>query len=54
MGRQVCEVAQEFSDQAIALIPIRQTYNFAVHPYVKDVPPLQNSLVRVRGIWLDK
>ncbi len=52
--RLYCEVAQEFSDQAIALIPIRQTYNFAVHPYVKDVPPLQNSLVRVRGIWLDK
>ncbi|GAA5232796.1 hypothetical protein FOZ76_01720 [Verticiella sediminum] len=49
-----CDVAQVFSEEAIALIPIRATYNAISHPYVKGVPPLQNSLIRVRGIWLDK
>ncbi|OKO71787.1 ABC transporter substrate-binding protein, partial [Bradyrhizobium sp. AS23.2] len=49
-----CDIAQVFSDDAIALIPIRATYNAVSHPYVKDVPPMQNSLIRVRSIWLDK
>jgi 4-phytase/acid phosphatase/peptide/nickel transport system substrate-binding protein len=49
-----CDIAQIFSDEAIALIPIRATYNAVSHPYVKDVPPMQNSLIRMRSIWLDK
>lgn len=49
-----CDVAQAFSDEAIALIPIRTTYFAIAQPYVKDVPALQNSLIRPRSIWLDK
>ncbi len=49
-----CDVAQAFSDEAIALIPIRTTYFSIAQPYVKDVPQLQNSLIRPRAIWLDK
>ncbi|MEB2318941.1 MAG: ABC transporter substrate-binding protein [Pseudomonadota bacterium] len=49
-----CDVAQIFSDEAIALIPIRTTYFAIAQPYVKDVPQLQNSLIRPRSMWLDK
>ncbi|MFA7503263.1 MAG: ABC transporter substrate-binding protein [Burkholderiaceae bacterium] len=49
-----CDVAQAFSDDAIALIPIRTTYFMIAQPYVKDLPPLQNSLIRTRSMWLDK
>lgn len=49
-----CQVAQQFSDQAIALIPIRTTYSAVAHPYVKGLPAMQNNLIRVRAMWLDK
>ncbi len=49
-----CQMAQMFSDEAIALIPIRTTYSAVAQPYVKDLPAMQNSLIRVRAMWLDK
>lgn len=49
-----CQVAQVFSDEAIALIPIRTTYSAVAQPYVKDLPPMQNALIRTRAMWLDK
>ena len=49
-----CQVAQTFSDEAIALIPIRTTYSAVAQPYVKDLPPMQNALIRTRAMWLDK
>jgi peptide/nickel transport system substrate-binding protein len=47
-------VAQVFSDEAIALIPIRTTYSAVAQPYVKGLPPMQNALIRTRAMWLDK
>ncbi len=49
-----CEVMQVIADEAYALIPIRTTYFAIAHPYVKGLPEMQNSLIRVRGMWLDK
>ena len=49
-----CEVAQLVSDEAFQLIPIRTTYFAIARPQVKGLPPMQNSLIRVRSMWLDK
>jgi peptide/nickel transport system substrate-binding protein len=49
-----CEAQQVISDEAYQLIPIRTTYFAVARPYVKALPPMQNSLIRVRGMWLDK
>lgn len=49
-----CEVAQVVSDEAYQLIPIRTTYFAIARPSVKGLPPMQNSLIGVRGMWLDK
>jgi peptide/nickel transport system substrate-binding protein len=49
-----CEVQQIVSDEAYQLIPIRSNYFAIARPYVKGMPPMQNSLIRVRGMWLDK
>ena len=49
-----CEVQQIVSDEAYQLIPIRSIYHAIAHPHVKGMPPMQNSLIRVRGMWLDK
>ncbi|MCT9118506.1 ABC transporter substrate-binding protein [Cupriavidus gilardii] len=49
-----CEVAQKVSDEAFQLIPVRVTYFAIARPTVKGLPPMQNSLIRVRAMWLDK
>ncbi|MBI5254902.1 MAG: hypothetical protein HY855_00270 [Burkholderiales bacterium] len=49
-----CQVAQIVSDEAYQLIPVRVTYHAAAQPHVKGLPPLQNSLIRVRGMWIEK
>lgn len=49
-----CDVQQVISDEAYQLIPIRTTYFAIAHPYVKALPPMQNSLIAVRAMWLDK
>ena len=53
-GELYCQIQQVVSDEAIALIPVRQTYYAISHPYVKDVPPMQDNIFRARAIWLDK
>jgi peptide/nickel transport system substrate-binding protein len=49
-----CEVAQIVSDEAFQLIPIRVTYYAVASPKVRDVPPMLNSVIRTRAIWLDR
>ena len=49
-----CEVQQVISDGAFQLIPIRTTYFAVSNPQVKALPPMQNSLIRVRAMWLDR
>ncbi len=49
-----CEVQQVISDEAYQLIPIRVTNTVAAQAAVKNLPPVQNSLIRVRGVWLDR
>lgn len=47
-----CELAQIVSDEAWQLIPIRVTYYAVAHPKVRDVPPMLNSIIRTRSIWI--
>jgi len=49
-----CQVEQIVSDEAVALIPVRQTYYAVSHPYVKDVPPMQDNIFRARAMWVSK
>lgn len=49
-----CEAMQLIADEAFQLIPIRMTYFAIGRPSVKGIPDMQNSLIRVRGIWLDR
>lgn len=52
--KMYCEVAQLVADEAYQLIPVRVTYYAGAQKHLKNLPPLQNSLIRVRGVWLDK
>lgn len=49
-----CQVQQLISDEAYQLIPIRVTNAVATQAAVKNLPPVQNALIRVRGVWLDR
>lgn len=49
-----CEAMQLFADEAWSLIPIRTTYFAIAQPHVKGLPEMQNSLIRVRAMWVDK
>lgn len=49
-----CQVTQLVSDGAYQLIPIRTTYHAIASPKVKDVPPMLNSIIRTRAIWVDR
>ncbi len=49
-----CDVAQLVSDEAFVLIPIRTTYFAIARPEVKGLPPMQNSVIRTRAMWLDR
>ncbi|MCY1510859.1 Periplasmic dipeptide transport protein [compost metagenome] len=47
-----CDVAQIVSDEAYQMIPIRVTYYAVANPRVKNVPPMLNSVIRTRSIWI--
>ncbi|MGO4394302.1 ABC transporter substrate-binding protein [Variovorax sp. M-6] len=49
-----CEVAQIVSDEAYQMIPIRVTYYAIASPKVKNVPPMLNSVIRTRSVWLEQ
>lgn len=49
-----CDVAQIVSDEAYQLIPVRVIYFGIAQPSVKNLPLLQNGLIRVRSTWVDK
>lgn len=49
-----CQVAQLVSDEAFVLLPIRTTYFAIATPALKDLPPMLNSLIRTRALWLDR
>ncbi len=49
-----CQLQQLIADEAYQLIPVHLTYSVAAQTFVKGLPPVQNSLIRVRAVWLDK
>ena len=49
-----CQVAQIISDEAFVLVPIRTTYFAIAQPAVKGLPPMQNSVIRTRAMWVER
>jgi len=49
-----CDVAQIVSDEAYQMIPIRVTYFAIANLKVKNVPPMLNSVIRTRSVWIEQ
>ncbi|HEY8554444.1 MAG TPA: ABC transporter substrate-binding protein [Burkholderiales bacterium] len=49
-----CRVAELVSEEAILLFPNWTTYHAVAQPFVRNVPPLVNNIIRPRAIWLDR
>ncbi|MFC4259749.1 ABC transporter substrate-binding protein [Marinobacter lacisalsi] len=48
-----CDIAQQFADDAVFMMPVQSTYYVLASPKVKDVAPLRNNLVQLRDIRIE-